>query len=133
MPFAVEFDPTYKAIAACCRSLGLSAKRADDLFRASQVINDVWSLIVSAEIIICDCTYKNPNVFYELGIAHTLGKRVVLITQNADDIPFDLRQWRHLVYQADAETLFDDLQKYLKEEADLTSPLSHARGDSSTK
>ncbi len=47
---------------------------------------------------ICDCTGKNPNVFYEAGIAHTLGKEVILITQSASDVPFDLRHLRYVSY-----------------------------------
>jgi hypothetical protein len=39
---------------------------------------DVWNSIYSSSIIIADCTGRNPNVFYELGIAHTLGKPVIL-------------------------------------------------------
>lgn len=47
---------------------------------------------------VCDFSGKNPNVFYEAGIAHTLGKHVVPITQSASDIPFDLQHHRYLKY-----------------------------------
>jgi hypothetical protein len=115
MPFAPQFDATYSAITACCEALKLVVKRGDDLFRASHIIHDVWSMIVSAKLIVCDCTSQNPNVFYELGIAHTLGKPVVLITQNANDVPFDLRQWRYLLYDESRATLADGLRGYLQE------------------
>jgi hypothetical protein len=49
-------------------------------------------------IVICDCTGRNANVFYEAGIAHTLGKDVILITQNRSDIPFDLSHLRYIFY-----------------------------------
>ena len=60
---------------------------------------DIWSAIKAAKIIIADCTGRNPNVFYEIGLAHAIGKKVVLITQSMDDIPFDLRQLRTIVYE----------------------------------
>ena len=54
-------------------------------------------------MVVCDFTAKNPNVFYEAGIAHTLGKHVIPITQNADDIPFDLQHHRFIHYLNNAE------------------------------
>jgi hypothetical protein len=44
-------------------------------------------------------TGKNPNVFYEVGVAHTVGKEVILVTQSMDDVPFDLRHLRCIVYE----------------------------------
>jgi hypothetical protein len=51
-------------------------------------------MMLRSRVVICDCTGRNPNVFYEIGIAHTLGREVILITQNPEDIPFDLRHLR---------------------------------------
>ena len=99
MPFRDELAPVYNDhIQPVCKRLSLECKRADDIFGSSQIIDDVWELIVNSETIIADCTDRNPNVFYELGIAHTLGKRVVLITQSSDDIPFDIRHIRYINY-----------------------------------
>ena len=58
-------------------------------------------------------TDRNPNVFYELGIAHALQKEVVLITQDINDVPFDLRHFRCVVYEdsiAGAESLTEGLK-----------------------
>ena len=63
------------------------------------IMGDVWTAINGCKFAIADCTGRNPNVFYELGIAHTLGKPVVLMTQNMDDVPFDLQQFRVIVYE----------------------------------
>jgi hypothetical protein len=99
MPFAAELKPVYedhvKAVAA---RLGLTVTRADDFFAANSIISDVWNAINQARLLIADCTRRNPNVFYELGIAHTLGKPVILIAQSADDIPFDIRHIRTILY-----------------------------------
>ena len=61
-------------------------------------MQDVVSLIDRSRVVICDCTGRNPNVFYEIGIAHTLGREVILITQSQEDIPFDLRHLRYVPY-----------------------------------
>ena len=61
------------------------------------------SLIDRSRVVICDCTGRNPNVFYEIGIAHTLGREVISITQNPEDIPFDLRHLRYVHYLNNAE------------------------------
>src|SRR4029078_12421748 len=61
------------------------------------------SLIDRSRIIVCDCSGGNPNEFYETGIAHTLGREVILITQSAHDIPFDLRHLRYIRYLNNAE------------------------------
>ena len=67
------------------------------------VIQDVVSLIDRSRIVICDCSGRNPNVFYEAGIAHTLGRETILITQSADDIPFDLSHLRYVAYLNNGE------------------------------
>lgn len=46
-------------------------------------------------------TDRNPNVFYELGLAHAISKPVILISKSIDDVPFDLRSIRVLVYDKD--------------------------------
>lgn len=60
-------------------------------------------MIDRSRIVVCDCTGRNPNVFYEAGIAHTLGREVILITQNGHDIPFDLRHLRYIPYLDNVE------------------------------
>jgi len=71
--------------------------RADDLYDPN-VVESIWKGICQADIVIADVTGRNPNVFYELGIAHTLGKDTILITQNFKDIPFDIQYLRHIKY-----------------------------------
>lgn len=105
MPFQAEFNPVYIALQLAVTSVGLKPMRADDLWEHHSVIQDIVSLIAKARIVICDCSGRNPNVFYEAGIAHTLGKEVILITQSESDIPFDLRHLRYLPYHNNAEGL----------------------------
>lgn len=103
MPFAGNFTGTYEAIKGASTAVGLECSRADDIWEHSVVIQDVFSLIFRSFIVVCDFTGRNPNVFYEAGIAHTLGKHVVPITQSQDDIPFDLRHHRYVHYLNNTE------------------------------
>lgn len=98
MPFSPDFDPVYTALKETAKSLSLNCRRASDIWEDPAVMQDVVSLIDRSSAVICDCTGRNPNVFYEIGIAHTLGREVILITQNESDIPFDLRHLRYVKY-----------------------------------
>lgn len=103
MPFGPELSPVYESIKKASTEAGFSCKRADDIWDHSTIIQDVFSLIFQSYIVVCDFTGKNPNVFYEAGIAHTLGKHVVPITQSANDIPFDLKHHRFATYLNNGE------------------------------
>lgn len=105
MPFNSDFDNVYSAISNAAISSGYTCKRADDIWNHSTVIQDVFSLLFQSFIVVCDFSGKNPNVFYETGIAHTLGKHVVPITQSTQDIPFDLQHHRCANYLNNSEGL----------------------------
>jgi len=105
MPFAPAFDPVYRALQRAATAAGLRCRRADDIWENPAVMQDVVSLIDRSRVVIADCTDRNPNVFYEVGIAHTLGREVILITQNEADIPFDLRHLRYVPYVNDRRGL----------------------------
>jgi hypothetical protein len=99
MPFREGLRPVYEDhIRPVAEGLGLTIGRADDLFTTHRIIDDIWASLSSSRIIIADCTGHNANVFYELGIAHTIGKPVILIAQSEADVPFDLRQFRYIIY-----------------------------------
>ncbi|QMT59191.1 hypothetical protein [Legionella sp. PC997] len=103
MPFHPNFMPVYKTLQGVANALGLNCRRADDIWENPAVIQDVVSLIDRSKVIICDCSSRNPNVFYEIGIAHALGREVILITQSVEDIPFDLRHLRYVHYLNNTE------------------------------
>lgn len=105
MPFAPQFDGVYETIQLACGDAGFECQRASDIWNHQIVIQDVFSLIFRAQIVVCDFTGKNANVFYEAGIAHTLGKIVVPLTQSKDDIPFDIQHHRYLPYLWNSEGL----------------------------
>ena len=100
MPFADNLLPIYEDhVQPVVTRLGLSIRRADDVFSTHEIMKDVWVGIYSARVVIAECTGRNPNVFYEIGIAHTLGKPVILTTQTAEDVPSDLRNIRYIHYR----------------------------------
>ncbi|MEQ1676176.1 MAG: hypothetical protein ABL876_05730 [Chitinophagaceae bacterium] len=99
MPFNVEWSMRIytNIIQRNVQELGLQCIRADNL-NGPIIIEDIWTQINQAGLIIADVTGKNSNVMYELGIAHALGKPVVLITQTIADRPFDTTHLRHYKY-----------------------------------
>lgn len=103
MPFKMNWsDSVYKLISKAVKFLGVQVLRADNL-HGQIVIEDIWTQINLSAFVIVEMTDKNPNVMYELGIVHTIGKPAILITQDIENIPFDLRHHRHHVYENSIE------------------------------
>jgi ClpX C4-type zinc finger len=98
-PFSEPFNAIYRDhVVPTIKKLGFPVKRADDVYSAQPIVEDIWEGICESEIILADVTGRNPNVMYEIGIAHTIGKPVIIITQTMDDVPFDLKHYRCIVY-----------------------------------
>jgi hypothetical protein len=103
IPFAVEMEPVFARIQAVGESLSLKVARGDHLFTANAVMEDVWSALYFARLVVADCTGQNPNVFYEIGLAHAIGKKTILISQAMDGIPFNVNYLRVIAYAATEE------------------------------
>jgi DNA-binding CsgD family transcriptional regulator len=115
MPFKEPFDTYYhEIIEQTIIDLGLLPYRGDSLFRPSPIMNDIWDLIKASKIIIADLTEKNPNVFYELGLSHSIGKPVILITASIGDVPFDLQSLRVIIYNKENPYWGLDLKNKIK-------------------
>jgi hypothetical protein len=111
MPFETAFEAVFQAIKDACQLASFDCRRVKDVWNDSVIMQDVFSLIYTSRIVIVDFSEKNPNVFYETGIAHTLGKPVIPITQHDNDVPFDLRHHRYLHYLNNGEGLQNLTQK----------------------
>jgi len=99
MPFTSELDWLYAdLIKPVAEQFGLSVMRADDIFSPGAITEQIRVAIQQSRLCIADVTHKNPNVLYEVGIAHTLGKPTLLMTRDIEDAPFDLRSLRLIVY-----------------------------------
>jgi AbiJ-like protein len=103
-PRRITFAPNVFEVRAC-KSAGFRSLRADDIWEESVIVQDIFNLVYRSQIVVVDFTGKNPNVMYETGIAHTLGKHVFPISQSLDDVPFDLTHHRILKYLNNAEGL----------------------------
>jgi len=127
MPFGGYFDDYYQKIyVPAIEKVGLLPKRADDIYRPSEIVNDIWNYTKESRIVLADLTGKNANVFYELGLAHALAKPAVLVTNTIDDVPFDLRSLRVIVYNKNVSNWGEELslkiERALKETLDSKLP-----------
>lgn len=97
----------------------LHVLRADEIDKSGSIIREILYNIKNSFIVIADLTNQNPNVFYELGVRHSLNTRTILIAQDEKFIPFDLRDYRTIIYDmstAKGIRQFEiKLKKYIKE------------------
>ncbi|MGG1220770.1 hypothetical protein ABE236_25335 [Priestia endophytica] len=120
MPFDTEFNDMYEHIKEVIEdeSSDYEVFRADTLLNQQNILKDVVVSINESDLIIADLTDLNANVFYELGLAHALRKNVVLLTQNIDELPFDLKSYRVIHYSNHFRKIRDleeNLKRLLKE------------------
>jgi hypothetical protein len=124
MPFGETFDPVYSGLLQpALAEAGYEVTRADSVIDQQNVLRDIVTGIDRADLVLADLTGLNPNVFYELGIAHGLGIATILITQAIDEVPFDLRAYRVQAYSTRFD-LAEDLKSTLREIAE-----QHGRGE----
>lgn len=110
MPFTDDFDDVYiLGIKQSCKDAGAYCERVDEQIFTESILERVYNQISKADFIIADMTNRNPNVFYEVGYAHAIGKSTILLTQNVDDIPFDLQHYPHIIYNNKITKLKEDL------------------------
>jgi hypothetical protein len=115
MPFKKEFDDVFDlGIKPACQDAGAYCERVDKQIFTESILDRIYNQIAKADIIVADMTGQNPNVFYETGYAHALGKRTIVMTQNADDIPFDLKHAPHILYGSSIAVLKKELKKRVK-------------------
>lgn len=112
MPFDPKFDDVYElGIKAAVQEAGGHAERLDEQIFTESMLERIYSQISKADVIVADMTGRNPNVFYEVGYAHAMDKIVLLLTQEHEDIPFDLKHHPHLVYKGRITNLKAELRR----------------------
>jgi len=99
-PFADPYGGYYETIfKPAIEQAGIAPVRADnEIFGAGKVVDQVWRGIRQAKVLLAELTTRNANVYYELGLAHALGKPVVLIAAKGEDVPFDVSHIRVVYY-----------------------------------
>lgn len=108
MPFAAELHYFYLYLRHHLQTKhNLICERADASVLTVPLLDKIKDYINRADIIIADCSGRNPNVFYELGIAHTLNKDVILITHDPiNEAPSDIRHFEFVPYKLNDEVTF---------------------------
>jgi hypothetical protein len=121
MPFGDSIaDNAYRlATKPIVESMGLKILRADEIFSANPIFDDIVTAIEQAAIVIVDISGRNANCFYELGMAHTLKRsRTIMVTHDHfDETPFDIAHFRIIKYQdsiAGKQHFEENLRKTLK-------------------
>ncbi len=94
------YEECVKSVAS---ELGMSVSRVDERLDHGPVMEAIWSDIANCKVVIADCTAFNPNVYYELGIAHTLGKTTITVIEKGMKVPFDVAALRYIELEADDE------------------------------
>lgn len=115
MPFDPAFNDVYKlGIKAACSESGMYSERVDEQHYEGRILDRIYNQINKADYIIADMSGRNANVFYETGYAHALQKKVILVVNSTDDIPFDLKHHPHIIYNSSISHLKDELVNRLK-------------------
>jgi hypothetical protein len=107
MPFSIKRKDVYTTIESSCKSVNMECIRSDHKLAwvNSEIFQDIFRLIFSSSIVITDFSGKNKNVYYEAGIAHTLGKHVIPLAHSKSDLPFDVDHHRAIFYDNTSEGL----------------------------
>jgi hypothetical protein len=124
MPFGNWFDRYYTEIyVPAIKDAGFEPIRADGLFSTGSVMEQIWEQIRKSKVLLADLTGKNPNVFYELGLSHARKKPVVFVSGDLEDVPFDLRHLRVVIYEVREPKWDEKLRKH------ITAYLKNAKTD----
>ena len=113
-----DWDNHYEVvIQETVRRAGMVPLRADEIYGAKPLLQRLWQGIQEAEVIIADLTGRSPNVLYELGLAHVIGKRILVLTMYPDDVPVDLGEFVQIRYSKEGVALVQfmiELQRNLE-------------------
>ena len=127
MPFNEQFHDVYEVgIKLACKESGAYCERVDEQIFEENILDRIYNQIEKADLVVADMSDRNANVYYEVGFAHALNKRVILITNNEQDIPFDLKHYPHIIYDSRISYLKKELEKKLKHFINHSKP-SRAR------
>ncbi|MGQ0801405.1 MAG: hypothetical protein ACT4NL_15010 [Pseudomarimonas sp.] len=102
-PFHDDLQDEFYVVTQVGQQLGFNVARGDEKVSKGDIFPQLLQMIVEAKVIVANISGRNPNVFYELGIAHALDKQVILLAESNSDVPFDIRSKRIVFYQSHDE------------------------------
>jgi hypothetical protein len=97
-PFHKDYSSTFEEIYNVCRESGLKCLRGDEENVRGDILGHILCLLVKARIVVAIIDGRNPNVFYELGIAQAMDKGTILISRTLNEVPFDVKAKRIVLY-----------------------------------
>lgn len=117
MPFHKTYTKRYDTIKRACEKGGYKCHRSDENFNPNNILRMTLELILSSRFIIALLDGRNPNVYYEMGICHSLGKKVIMIANasNMENIPYDIVSNNRVIFYNNPTDLEHKLINYLKE------------------
>jgi hypothetical protein len=116
MPFAGEYQGVYAAMKEACARSNVDHVRADEIDRPGPIITQIFESVSAADCIIAEVSSKNPNVYYEIGLAHCVEKPAILVARNdrLSELPFDIRHNRVIAFDPnDPDSLVAPLKNAL--------------------
>jgi hypothetical protein len=133
MPFHALFESEYeRVIRPAIEEVGLKCVRGDEIYAQQAIIHDIWQSIRVARLVVAELSGRNPNVMYEIGLAHAIGKPIILLTRNQDDVPFDLKALRYVFYDINnpdwGYNLRSELTKKVRSVLETPALASHLAG-----
>jgi hypothetical protein len=115
MPFRPELEEVYRsAVIPACIALNIEPVRADEILDPGSIPEQIFQAIKDSLFVIAEISEQNDNVFYELGYAHALGKKTVLVSDRVRHLPFDVRVVRTIIYDRAAEDWLHHLRDSLE-------------------
>jgi hypothetical protein len=126
MPFDEKYRSEFeKVIQPAIKATGLECVRGDEIYAHQAIVHDIWKSLRESLLLVAELSDRNPNVMYEIGLAHAIGKPVILLTRNERDVPFDLRALRYLFYDTNNPSWGDDLRKQLTKMIEMVVNSGH--------
>lgn len=113
-PFEPEFDRIFeRIIKPSIEEEGYEVLKANTNLQQRNIMRTIVEGVAHADLIVAELTGNNPNVFYELGMAHGLQQPVIMVSQDLSQVPFDLRSYNVLTYSTDVFEV-DDFRASLR-------------------
>lgn len=114
MPFQPLFGKQYDSvIRPAIEASGLNCVRGDEIYTQQSIVQDIWGSLRESRLVVAELSGRNPNVMYEVGLAHAIGKPIILLTRNQEDVPFDLKALRYVFYDTNNPDWGADLRSEL--------------------
>lgn len=133
MPFHSLFESEYeRVIRPAIEEVGLECVRGDEIYTEQAIVQDIWKSIRQARVIVAELSGRNPNVMYETGLAHAIGKPIIMLTRDQQDVPFDLLSLRYIYYDPNnpfwGPDLSNELTKLLRKVLESSTIGTHLAG-----